>query len=138
MIFLAALALIATAQPNASPAPAPKCLRNMQGAVISDHSHSGSSKGAAPYYAVVEMHLNADDSVKWVRIYKSSGIPDYDNDALLVARTMLTIPEIAHCAHIESDFFYVHYPQGYDTPQFAPARQAQAAPAPPASGSPLY
>ncbi len=92
----------------------------MRGAVLGDGPYADSSKGAAPYYAVVEMRVNADDSVKWVRIYKSSGSAEYDQDALQLARALLTIPEIAHCEHVESDFFYIHYPRGYAAPQFTP------------------
>jgi hypothetical protein len=53
-----------------------------------------------------------------VRIYKSSGSAEYDHDALILARELLTIPQIAHCKQIESDFYYLHYPRGYTQPQF--------------------
>jgi TonB family protein len=116
----AILLSVLVAQPTSSPSPAPPCFRDAQGALLKDGPYPGVSKGPPPHYAVVEMHLNADDSVAWVNIYKSSGTAAYDQDALAMARQMLTLPEIAHCKHVESTFFYLHYPQGYAEPQFNP------------------
>ncbi|HET6276272.1 MAG TPA: energy transducer TonB [Candidatus Cybelea sp.] len=117
--MLPILLTVLVAQPSPSPSP-PPCFRDAQGALLKDGPYPNARKGLPPYYAVVEMHLNADDSVAWVNIYKSSGTADYDRDALAMAHQLLTLPEIAHCKHVESTFFYLHYPPGYTEPQFTP------------------
>lgn len=119
MLPLLMAVLIASPTPSPSAAAMPGCLRTMQGAVLGD-TYAEPGKGIPPYYAVVEMRLNADDSIKLVRIYKSSGSADYDRDALVTARALLGIPQIAHCEHVESHFYYLHYPSGYAEPQFTP------------------
>ena len=120
MLSVLLSALVAQATPLPSPPMPPACIRDMQGAVLFSNQNSAATKGPAPYYAVVEMHINADDSIKFVRIYKSSGIAAYDQDALTVARALLTMPSIAHCKQVETDLFYLQSPKGYTTPTFSP------------------
>lgn len=103
----------------ATPAPSPTpCAHEASGIVLDDYPYKGPTKGTPPYFAVVEVRVNPDGSVKWARIYKSSGIPSYDQESLDYARSMLRSPKVAQdCRPVEGSFFFVNVPRGYSTPQ---------------------
>lgn len=114
-----ALALL-LAQVTPSPSPTP-CAHEAGGIILDDYPYEGPSKGPPPYFAVVEVRINPNESVKWARIYKSSGIADFDRESLAYAIGMMHVAKLdADCRPVEGSFFFVHAPRGYTTPQFTP------------------
>lgn len=109
-----------TPSPSPTVAPTP-CSSEARGIVLDDDPYEGPSKGPPPYYAVVEVRVNADGSVKWAHIYKSSNMADYDHESLSIARHLLISPKIgSDCKPIEGSFFFINVPRGYAKPQFTP------------------
>jgi TonB family protein len=97
------------------------CSHEASGIILDDYPYQGPSKGAPPYFAVVEVRVSPNGSVKWTRIYKSSGTGDYDHESLDSARHMLVAPKVdTDCKPVEGSFFFVNAPRGYTTPQFTP------------------
>lgn len=112
--------LLAQATPQPSPTPTP-CAREARGIVLDDYPYNGPSKGQPPYFAVVEVRVNPDGSVKWARIYKSSGIADYDRESVDYASHMMSVPKVGtDCKPVEGSFFFVNVPRGYTKPRFTP------------------
>jgi len=70
--------LLAQVTPSPSPAPTP-CSREASGIALDDYRYKGPSKGAPLYFAVVQVRVNPDGTIKWGHIYKSSGIADYES-----------------------------------------------------------
>jgi TonB family protein len=113
--------LLAQVTPSPSPGPTLPCPHGAFGIILDDYPYKGPSKGAPPYFAVVEVRVNPDGSVKWARLYKSSGIADYDHESLEYARHMLVSPKVsADCKPVEGSYFFVNVPRGYTEPQFTP------------------
>lgn len=112
--------LTTTESPAPSPTPTP-CAQEAGGIVLDDYPYEGPSKGKPPYYAVVEVRINPDGSVKWARIYKSSGIADYDRQSLDYASHTMRLAKVgADCKPVEGSFFFVNAPRGYTKPLFTP------------------
>jgi hypothetical protein len=111
--------LLAQATPSPSSTP---CSREAGIIILDDSSYEGPSKGIPPYFAVIEVRINPDGSVKWARLYKSSGIGDYDRQSLYFAsHHTFYIPKVGtDCKPVEGSLFFVNAPRGYSTPQFTP------------------
>jgi TonB family protein len=86
-----------------------------------DQPYIGPTKGAPPYFAVVDVRVNPEGSIKWTRIYKSSGIPEFDEESLEHAKHVAVSPTVgSDCKPVDRGFYFVNAPRGYSIPQWTP------------------
>lgn len=55
----------------------------------------------------IEVAVKADGSVKWVRVYRSSGDPATDAIGLRMARRSRYEPASRNCRYVSGVYFYV-------------------------------
>jgi TonB family protein len=111
---------LAQATPSPSPAPTTTCSHAPRAIVFDDYPHEDTSKGPPPYFAVVDVRVNPDGSIEWSRIYKSSGIAEFDHESLDLARHLRYAPRAVNCTSWLGNYFFVHSPRGYSEPEFSP------------------